>query len=388
MKSILFLAAGQWQKDFLCFLKNKKYKITIVNPIENEITNLADEFIKCDVKDVKLILEKLNFKPDIITSDQCDVATFTISYLCKYFKIKGNSLRSILPFTNKNKMYEHCKKNKIKTPITKIVSCSSDVESFAKKEGYPLVIKPIDANASCGFVKLKKAPTKKEFKYAKENSFSKTVICQKHINGRHFMVEGFCSNYKHTSIAIGENKFFSDGVIAESNYPAEITNYLKEKIFKINDFYVNKSNVKFGITHSEYIVNSNGIYFIESGLRGGGNSISSKIVPWITGINLYDLFHSNLIGNKTKKPKIKNTKRFACIKSLNYGFGKVERIKIKKDISYCDILKIFIKEGELIKSPKNGKTRHGIAIILGTSKSEIKRKLEKLHKDISIVVKK
>ena len=65
---------------------------------------------------------------------------------------------------------------------------------------------------------------------------------------------------------------------------------------KVNDEYVNKTGLPFGLTHAEYKYEDGKYYLIEIGARGGGNLIGSHIVPLISGVDNYTYLIEKTLG--------------------------------------------------------------------------------------------
>src|SRR5213075_1807989 len=59
---------------------------------------------------------------------------------------------------------------------------------------------------------------------------------------------------------------------------------------------VEEMGLRFGITHAEYIFSQGRFVLVEVAARGGGNNISSHIVPAISGISVNELLVSMSLG--------------------------------------------------------------------------------------------
>lgn len=296
--NVLFLAGGLWQKPFVQYLKSQGLKITVVNPIVTETTLLADHHLVADINDLDKINEYIEkTKPCFITSDQSDVSTLIVAQLSEKWGLIGNHSKVIKYFSNKFAMCELCKSIGIQVPETALIDSVEDVCQFGKTYGFPIIIKPIDATMSRGFRKLENQDDVQEQIITDCLTFSKSkqIIAQKFIDGDMITLEGVCSGGKHRTIASSKkDKYLKPGINSGVRYPCNLA-VLKD-VIQFNDRYVEAAGMIFGLTHGEYIVNENGQYFIEIGARGGGSGIADKIVPWVSGVNSYDIMFRSLCG--------------------------------------------------------------------------------------------
>ncbi len=334
---VLFISGGIWQKSFVQYLKNKNNYVAIVNPVSNETTKLCDCHIKCDINNTEEIEKNIKeLKPDLITSDQSDISTKIVSDLCEKYKLPGNGPDVIEKFSNKYEIYKFAFNKKIPTPHTKIIRSESDLRVFAEEIGFPIIIKPTDSTMSRGFRKINSESeiNEKIVEDSLKFSKSKNVIAQNFVEGNMITCEGVCSGGKHKTLATSiknSNDYFAPGITSMVSYPSNYPKEIMQKIIETNDKYVEESGMKFGLTHSEYIINNNNYHLIEIGARGGGAGISDKIVPWVSGVNNYDIFYRSLLGECYDVKSIKTLDRPAILRYyLKEQINEKQAEKIKK----------------------------------------------------------
>ena len=383
-EKIIFIAGGPWQKPFVKYLKNKGHYIAIVNPIETETTNIANLHIKCDINNIKFIEKFIKkIKPKFITSDQSDISTHTVSLLSTRWNLPCNSLDSIDKLTNKLSIYKFAKKNKINVPNTKLVYSTDDIKKFFINSNGPVVIKPIDSTNSRGFKKFENLSEINETIFENTKNFSKTkqVIAQNFINGSMITLDGICSNYKHKTLVGGtKNKYFKPGINQDITYPLDLENNFFQKITKVNDLYIEKSGMQFGLTHSEYIVCNNEFYLIEISGRGGGAGITDKIIPWVSGVDIYDVLYESILGKDVNVKNIIPKKNHALLKyytqkDLN-NFKKENEILILKIKGVADFHTNF-KGKQFISDIED--CRHSLGIYLAKTDQELKKTIKKVE---------
>lgn len=371
--NVVIIAGGPWQSFIVKYFKAKGHRICVVNPYVTETTALADVHINLDIRKIDEIAKSLeSFHPDIITSDQCDLAQLPVANLAKRFGLAGNDIGVVEKFFDKMKMHAHACSQGILTPKTKSISCLKDLNDFIDEIGLTVILKPIDASAGCGFLKLSKEPTQEDLDYCFSHSFCGKIIAQQYVNGLEVTVDGFIADGVHKSLSYGVRGYFRDAVIAEVRYLNDIV--VDQRVWDINDKYIESSGVNFGITHSEYILDQENdkIYFLESGLRGGGCGLSSHIVPWTSGYNLYDLLYKKLCGESLDiSVLVPGNKRCGLVKFWEFSPGKVKKLVNQIQDARVKEFVFFVKEGDEIKIAINGKERHAVSVILGESGDDL-----------------
>lgn len=381
---VLFIAGGIWQKPFAKYLKDKGHHVSVVNPVVTDTTILADTHVVADVNDLEAIDRHIaNITPAFVTSDQSDISTHIVAKLSQKWGLPGNSTDVIEKFTNKYVMYDFSRSIGVPVPKTKAVKSTCDIVEFAAINGYPVIIKPTDATMSRGFHKFNSATEVNDLALQSSMQFSKskTVIVQTFVDGNMITLEGVCSGGKHRTIATSlKDGFFEPGINTGVRYPCSLSSKVVEEIVRTNDCYVEKSGMKFGLTHSEYIVGNDGYFFIEIGARGGGAGIVDKIVPWVSGINVYDVLYSSLIGEVVDVKSIDILKRHALLKYYREKdvakCNEEMAASIRKLPGVADFQFNFIGK-QYVKNMCD--TRHSMGIFLGESESDLRMVIAKVH---------
>ena len=320
MSDVLFIAGGLWQKPFVQYLKDRGHRVAVVNPVETETTRIADVHLIEDVRNVEDIIELVELAdkvPDFVTSDQSDISTMVVSVLSSHWGLPGNYPSVIDKFTNKYSMYEFGSDIGVSVPTSALVEDFIDVAKFGRTHGYPIIIKPIDSTMSRGFRKFESAHHVTHEFFEESLSFSRLghVIVQKFMPGDMVTLEGVCSGGKHKTLATSrKNEYFKAGITSGVRYPSSIDSELLDKIIAENDRYVEEAGLRFGLTHSEFIINGDDFCLLEIGARGGGAGITDKIVPWVSGVESYGILEASLRGQETDVKSLIPLKRHALLK--------------------------------------------------------------------------
>jgi biotin carboxylase len=397
-KHVLFICGGKWQVPWAKYLITKGHSLIVVDPYKHSpVVRIADIHLQCDARDAEKIYELIKqnkYEIDFVTSDQTDVATTTVSELSKKLNLIGNSLEVVKVFSNKYENRVFLMNNFSKCYPNFIKAHNYDeVANFLSKVKTEIIIKPVDAQSSRGIYKIG-ANSKNLEKIFKESlSYSKEnyIIAEQFVNGKEITIEGFCVNNKHITLAISDKKHFRTGIASELKYPSIIDEYLQKNLVAFHNSFVESTGLKFGITHSEYIVNEkdNDFWLVESACRGGGSLISSHIVPWVTGVNLYECYYDALFGkNVTIKPY--EISKSAILYFFEFPSGvvtSIEGLEIAKEIEGVFELELEFKVGDLIRNAADDRGRQGYVIIFAETDTELQHILNQVVNIISVQVK-
>ena len=103
----------------------------------------------------------------------------------------------------------------------------------------------------------------------------------------------------HHTLAISQKEHYSyNRNIASKLF---FTNYNEtfdyDLLRKTNDELISGTGIKYAITHSEYKFEDGDYYLIEMAARGGGSRIASDIVPFMSGVDNYQLLINAALGH-------------------------------------------------------------------------------------------
>ena len=397
-KYVLFICGGKWQMPWLKYLQHKGHKIILVDPYTfSTCIKLADIHIACDARDTEFIYSEIinnNYEVEFVTSDQTDVSVNTVAILSKKLGLVGNDPEIVNIFANKleNRLFL---KNNFKSHFPNFIKAFSvqDIISFYEDNGRDIIIKPVDAQSSRGIFKIDSSNfSSLESFYRESVSFSKLdyIIAEKFIYGKEITVEGLCVNNKHYTLATSSKKHFRTGIASELKYPSTVNSDLLKKLYAFHNEFIEKTELKFGITHSEYIINNEetDFWLVESACRGGGSLIPSDIVPWVANLSLYDIMYTIISGQpvSVEEPEIH---RHAILYFFEFKNGTVKRMEGIEEAKQIDgVLDVDFefKEGSRIVAASDDRGRQGYTIILAPTEEELNAKLESVIDTIKITI--
>ncbi len=310
MKKIMILGAGIYQ---IPLIKQAKAMgiYTIVVSVQGNYPgfDIADKVYYADVRDEETVLSIAKQENiDGIITDQTDIPVRTVSYVAQKLSLSGNPYETAVLFTDKYLMRERCKEIGVPVLQYKLTDNLNEALDFYRKLGKAVILKPVDNQGSRGIIKIQNEKELTEnFGYAKSNSKCGNVLVEQYVTGREFVVEGIALNYEYKNLICGDTIYFDSMKTFSANrrvFPTTADYAVKKKLLELNETIARGFGIKQGITHGEYIVDSdNGeIYLIEIAARGGGVHISSDLISLKTGLNTEQFLIKLALGELTEMP--------------------------------------------------------------------------------------
>jgi biotin carboxylase len=401
-KYIMVLPGTVWQIPLIKHIKNMGYKTVVVHPYKDAPAfTFADEIELSDILDKDACLEiAKKWEVCAVMSDECDIATPTLAFISQQLGLpsQGNDMAKL--YTNKYMMREVCKKYNLPCPEYKLCYTLEDALDFFASYGKKMIMKPIDANSSRGVFTIEsKEDLIRLFSESIKHAHNvKAVICEGFISGAEFSVDGIMMPGGHKSLVVSEKTQFSynknlDNMLYFSHYNEK---YDYDLLRKINDEFVMNSGLPFGFTHAEYRYDNGNFYLLEIGARGGGNLISSHILPAMTGIDNYSILVDQFVNGTTTrtidfesidKDKVAILSFFDTTEEggIVENIEGIEFLKNNSDIIYYQF---NFKVGDFIKRPTDGGNRIGFYIACCDNKMKMSELISDIENKVKIIYKK
>jgi carbamoyl-phosphate synthase large subunit len=293
MSKVMVLGASQCQVPIIRQAQDMGFEVIVVSIGGNYPGfSVADKAYEIDVRDREQILQVAR-KEGIsgILTDQTDIPVLTVAYVADKMGLPGIGYDCALRFTNKYEMRQYCQRIGIPVPKHVQVGSCREALSVAADLQFPLVIKPVDSQGSRGVAKVP-GMAELEAAFGKAINFSAVhqAILEEFCTGKEIVIEGFMGSNDFVNLVIGDREYFnmSDMFIpSRTIFPSNVHPELQEELFDLNSRLIKGFNPKFGITHSEFLVDeSTGeIKLVETAVRGGGVFISSDLIPLASGVD-------------------------------------------------------------------------------------------------------
>ena len=400
MKKILLLPGSAMQIPLIKKIKEKGHYVMSLHPTNNFPTqSYSDEYALVDILNHTKCLEiAKEFKPDIVLSEECDIAIPTIAYLSKELGLSSLSESDAALYTDKSLMREFCQKNSILSPA--FCKCTNLLEAkdFFRSQQGKCILKPLDSNCSKGVFIIENENDIDQY-WNESIHFSKcdnALLIEQYIDGVEFTIDGVVTPSGHRSLAISEKRHYDyNPSIAYELFFSNHNDFFDYKeLRKVNNDFVDNSTLPVGFfTHAEYKYMDGKFYLIEIGARGGGNYISSDIVPIISGVDNYEYMINVLVEGRTNEDICIDEKLYDRCAVLY--FFDVPCDGVVKEIRGLDILSenpnvirydLHFKEGDAIQRANNDSARVGYYIAYAENKITLRALMEQINETFKIIV--
>ncbi|AFV02103.1 hypothetical protein DHBDCA_p1076 [Dehalobacter sp. DCA] len=397
---VFILGAGRGQLNLIEICKRKKFE-TIVISSDGDFPgfDVADRYYKIDITDKNKVLEAAKKeKISAIITDQIDVGVQTAAFIAEKLGIPGIGYGCSLKFTNKYIMKQEARRLGIN--VAEFISANDVQDAYQKAEkiGFPVVMKPVDHDGSRGVFKINNR-TELEINFATSLGYSMTgeVIIEQFISGAEYETLGFVHNYHFDNLIIGRSYDFD---IPNLFIPKEriyidvksVTGDAEKKILDINKKLVEGFGLKFGISQAEFLYDKerDKVYLVEIAARGGGIYISSDLVPLTCGIDINEL----LVDFATNRRKNVDLSQFrtgaAAYLCFTLPAGKITKIenadKLKEIPGVHKVFLDTIYVGKTVEKIRDKSMRIGPILVHGKNEDECIQIIERVKETLNVWV--
>ncbi len=402
MNTIMVIPGAAAQIPVIKRIKELGYKVVCVNPYENSpafmYADYTEQYDILNVDDCIAVAKK--YRVCAVISDECDIAMPTVAAVSEELGIPSIGSRLARLYTNKKEMRAYSKANGFPCPAYQQCSTLGDAKVFFQAlDVSKMIIKPLDSNSSRGVYTVTNEDELCEL-FEQSLSFSHSehaVLCEEFIEGTEFTIDGIMLNGKHYCLAISKKAHYEhhQNIACELYFSHSDPDFDYEQLRKQNDEYVEKSGLPFGFTHAEYKFNGKHFVLIEIGARGGGNYISSHVVPAMTGLDNYKLLvehtlNAEQVDEYKLNPEYKNrccVLKFFDVDANNDG-------KVVKGIENEDLLsnnpkvlmyRFNFELGDTIHIADDDSKRIGFYIAYGDTREELDRLIVNVSENVRII---
>lgn len=397
-EKILIIPGSEAQIALLDKVRAAGYETICINPYKDSPGfQHADHYIQADILDKEKVLQVAkDYAVSAVLSDECDIAMPTVAYVGEQLGLCTISYSDAELYTDKFLMREFCREHGFFFP--EYVKCRTIDEAVAFYDSLrnkKMIMKPLDSNSSRGVYTVSQKENIADH-FAESLSYSKkeqAVICERYIDGTEFTVDGIVMNGKHYSLAISQKKHYeyNSNIAYELFFSYSNPDYDYDLLRKINDSYVEATNLKMGFTHAEYKCEDNRFYLIEIGARGGGNFISSHIVDKLVELDNYGILLKQSLGHEEWVESFKcYQERCAVLEFFDIQKeGTVKEIKNEKflsDSSHVIMYQFHFNIGEQIVKAINDSKRVGFYIAYCENRNELENLIKEIAEKVQIIV--
>ena len=336
-KNILIIGAGDFQLP-LVQRASLSYNVLLAAPVVSDVFKpyIADALL-IDVRDKEGILAYAREKSICgVITDQTDIAVRSVAYVAENLGLPGIGYETGCLFTDKSLMRKRMAELGIKLLPNRTVSSFDEALAYYREIGGNVIIKPLDTQGSRG-VQICRSEEELEAKYAEAARWSSNhnVLIERVATGREFLVEGLSLDYEFRNLCIGDTLYFDlpDAFAAKSRiFPTEADDGLRQRVLDLNTRIITGFGLKQGLTHSEYIMDGDDIYLIETAARGGGVFISSDLIHYSCGLDTEGFLLDIATGQQKGLPPIKPQQCVCGYLAFYIPVGKVVRVSGVREV--------------------------------------------------------
>lgn len=396
-KRVMILGASENQVPLIRKCLKRGYFIIVIS-IKGDYPgfDLANESYFIDIRDKDKILEcAKRLKIDAILTDQTDVAVPTVAYVAEKLDLPSIGYQTALRFTDKNLMRKVCRNYGIPSPESQQFRTKHELQNLFKLK-FPVIIKPADSQGSRGICKVyNMEQLEKSFEKASSYSSKNEVIIEEFFEGSEVVIEAIVAQGEVLNLVIGDRKYFhfEDKFIpCQTLFPSKLPEDIVEKLLKLNVELIRTFGLKFGQTHSEYLVNeqTGDVCLVETASRGGGVLISSDLIPLSSGVDANELLIDLALDKTINLKEITVSNAASAYVCFSLPIGTIVKIIGIKKILALPFVKFFDQTGlalgkETVKM--DDKTaRLGPIIVVGQTRLDLEKNIRKVQSLLIIKV--
>ena len=394
MKTMLIIGAGDFQLP-LVQRAAQRYEVALAAP---EIGAAFQPYLTYSLlTDVRNQAEILRFARDLevcgVITDQTDIAVRTVAYVAQELGLPGIGYETSCLFTDKRLMREKLAQLGIPQLPNRTVYSLREAEDYYAQLGGEVILKPLDTQGSRGVQRCSCWP-ELERKYPETSRWSSDggVIIERFATGREFVVEGLALDGVFRNLICGDTHYFDlpDAFAAKSRiFPTTAEPELAERVCALNTQIITGFGLKQGITHSEFIMDGDQVYLMETAARGGGVYISSDLIHLSTGLCTEDFLLDIAEGVRTELPALLPQQ---CVCGYMAFFIPVGTVKSVRGVARVQALPWvhrnqldWLRPGYTVQANTDKTSR--LAIILSaSSQEELQRRMERVRSLLQVEV--
>lgn len=336
---LLIIGAGDFQLPLVQRASETCDVLLAAPVISSAFDPWITERLITDVRDERAVLsfaQKNNI--DGVITDQTDIAVRSVAYVAEKMGLPGIGYETGLLFTDKSRMRARLEELGIRTLPNRTVSSVEEAVAFYQElssginpltSSVKVIIKPLDTQGSRGVQTCSDEQEIRD-KYAEAARWSGNhqVIVEQFATGREFVVESLVLDYEYHTLCIGDTLYFDipDAFAAKSRiFPTTADGALRDKVLSLDEKIIRGFGLRQGITHSEYIMEGDEVYLIETAARGGGVFISSDLIHLSSGLDTEQFLVNIALGQQNSLPVIHPQLQYCGYMAFYLPVGRVIR---------------------------------------------------------------
>jgi len=304
-----------------------------------------------------------------VVTEQTDVAVPTVAWVAERLGLVGIGVDVARAASHKYAMRLACQAAGLPTPQFHLCRTFDDARRAAAEVGFPVILKPVDNQASRGVTKVAAAPElETAFTEAMKHSRSGEILVEELMSGTEAAVDAFVDGDAVTTLGICDKTKCPPPYSFDMRliFPGRFDRATLEELRSVNEAVIRAVGIRMGITHGEYMVTSKGVRLIEIAARGCGARVATDLLPAMTGADLLGARLRQVLG---EPPAL--TVPLALAAVLDFivlppgrarGISGVDEARAIPGVVGVEIM---VREGQQWSVIKSGDARHGYVLAVG-----------------------
>jgi biotin carboxylase len=353
---------------------------------------LADHSAIVDAADfAELLRVARRWRPQAILTEQTDVAVPGVAFVADTLGLPGIGYRTAVRATDKWEMRKACQATGLPTPAFRLVESAEQAVAAARELGLPVVIKPVDNQASRGVTKVD-ATDAVEAAAVRALAASATgrALVEQQMFGAECSVESFVCGDTVTILGVSEKTKSNPPYSYDLRliYPGSFTAEQFRAIATANAQVIGAIGIRMGFAHTELIMTADGVRLIEVAARGCGARVITDLLPRLTGIDLLAARLHQAAGREVSmaqtQPQLVGMLRF-----FEFAPGVVRSVSGLEAAAALDgviHLQFSPTVGATLCEPRSGDQRPGFVLAAAASREQVIELGNKVMRTVQIEI--
>lgn len=337
---------------------------------------LADHAAIVDALDfAELLRVAQSWRPQAILTEQTDVAVPGVAFVAETLGLPGIGYRTAVRATNKWEMRKACQIAGLPTPAYRLVKSTEQAMAATRELGLPVVIKPVDNQASRGVTKVG-AMEAVEPSTIEALAASPTgrALVEQQMFGAECSVESFVCGDTVTILGVSEKSKSKPPFSYDLQliYPGSFAAEQLRAIEFANAQVIAAVGIRIGFVHLELIMTADGVRLIEVAARGCGARVITDLLPRLTGIDLLAARLHQAAGHEVKIAHVQRN-LVGILRFFEFAPGIVRNISGLEQAAALDgviHLQFSPTIGATLREPRSGDQRPGFVLAVAASRHE------------------
>ena len=300
-----------------------------------------------------------------VVSEQTDAGVLGAATVAARLGLPGISVEAARAATDKWTMRRVCAAAGIPVPAHHRVRTLQEAERAASALGFPVVLKPTDAQSSRGVVKLTTAAGLADaWPRCLAESASGTMLVEEMMVGVESSVEAFVGDdgaVQILGICRKDKSAPPASFDLRLTYPGDFPDDVTAALARTHEEVVRALGISCGLTHGEYMVTTAGVRLIEIAARGCGARVATELLPAMTGVDVVGARLRQALGQSAGDVAPRH-RRAGRLEFLLLPPGRVRAVDgLDEARSVPGVLRVdlAVEAGDRLRPALDGRGRHG-----------------------------